>query len=242
MKSKMNLKLDLSMVNTILMVIVLILVIVACVKRYRENFDVCHIPCDADGSRNGTWDEGTKGFKCGGPECADVNSYGAGEGTDTGFIGLDKMGAVSEGWAKNTLKGAMDQVEILAATLYERYKRELIAYDADDNFDATNTYKNLINENYLNLLINLGVTDAKIDDNDDTHKKNIKSWIIRRPINLYNPEGFNLEEYNEAVKKDGTEQTKVSLDVVDDYEVTKAFLDLILEGVPVPTTKALDQK
>jgi len=34
----MNLKLDLSMVNTILMVVVLILVIVACVRRYRENF------------------------------------------------------------------------------------------------------------------------------------------------------------------------------------------------------------
>jgi len=73
----MNLKLDLSMVNTILMVVVLILVIVACVRRYRENFDTCHIPCNADGE--GVWDEGDKGFKCDGSgRCGDVGSADAG--------------------------------------------------------------------------------------------------------------------------------------------------------------------
>ena len=101
----MNLKFNLSMVNTILMIVVLILVIVACVKKSRENFQdtTCFIPCKEANvaSDEGLWGEGTTGFKCGGPECADVNSYGAGEDERTrNFTGLDEMDNLKK-WAQS---------------------------------------------------------------------------------------------------------------------------------------------
>jgi hypothetical protein len=236
MKSKMNLRLDLNMVNTILMCIILIVVIIACVRKYRENFTVCHIPCNSDGT--GTWDEGTKGFKCGGPECADVNSYGAGDGDESGFIGLDDMDSVSKGWADNTVEGPMDQVKLAAAVLYKQYKINLIKYDADTDFEASNEYKNLINENYLNMLKNIGFKDAKIEDSESKHTSYLEQWIKRAPIDLYNEGGINKAEYDAAVVEEGEDQTSVKLDFVDDYAITNALLLIILNGVPVPTTSA----
>ena len=90
MKSKMNLKFNLNTVNTILMVVVLILVIVACVKKSRENFQdsVCYIPCN-DG-KDGEWTDGDgTQFSCGGPECADVSTIDAatGRGAEFGLSG-----------------------------------------------------------------------------------------------------------------------------------------------------------
>ena len=240
MKSKMNLKFNLSMVNTILMIVVLIVVIVACARKYRENFDVCHIPCNGDGSGKGIWDEGTKGFKCGGPECADVNSYGAGEGTDSGFIGLDSMDSVSKGWADNTVKGPMDQVKLAASVLYKQYKINLIKYDADGDYNSSNQYKNIINENYINLLKGklLGFKDAKIEDSESKHISYLEQWIKRAPTDLYNEGGLNKDEYDAAVAEEGEDQTSVKLDFIDDYAITNAFLLIILNGVPVPTTSA----
>jgi hypothetical protein len=234
----MNLKFNLSMVNTILMIVVLILVVVACVRRYRENFSVCHIPCNADGSGNGIWDEGTKGFKCGGPECADVNSYGAGEGTDTGFVGLDSMDSVSKGWADNTVKGPMDQVKLAAAVLYKQFKINLVKYDADADSNASSEYKNLINSNYLKMLKTIGFKDAKLEDSESKHTTYLEAWIKRAPIDLYNEDGLNKAEYDASVEKEGENQKSVKLDFIDDYAVTNAFLLIILNGVPVPTTSA----
>jgi hypothetical protein len=232
----MNFKLDLNLVNTILMVVILIVVIIACVRKSRENFTVCHIPCNSDGT--GVWDEGTKGFKCGGPECADVNSYGAGDGTDTGFIGLDSMDSVSKGWANNTVEGPMDQVKMAASVLYKQYKINLVKYDADSDFESSNTYKNLIKVNYLKMLKDIGFKDAKLEDSESKHITYLEQWIKRAPLDLYNEEGHNKVEYDAAVAEEGEEQTSVKLDFVDDYAITNAFLLIILNGVPLPTTQA----
>jgi hypothetical protein len=95
MKSKINLKLDLSMLNTILMVVVLILVIVACVRRYRENFDTCYITPN-ENKTDGEWYEGDKGFKCeGSGRWADGGSFGADESWD-----LDAMTSIKD-WAES---------------------------------------------------------------------------------------------------------------------------------------------
>ena len=88
MKSKMNLKFNLNTVNTILMVIILIVVIFACVRKYRENFDICHIPCNSKGD-DGEWSDGDGQFQCGGPQCSDVSTIDAaiGRGADFGIVG-----------------------------------------------------------------------------------------------------------------------------------------------------------
>jgi hypothetical protein len=95
MKSKINLKLDLSMLNTILMVVVLILVIVACVRKYRENFDTCYITPN-ENKTDGEWYEGDKGFKCeGSGRWADGGSFGADKSWD-----LDAMTSIKD-WAQS---------------------------------------------------------------------------------------------------------------------------------------------
>jgi len=88
----MNLKLDLSMVNTILMVVVLILVIVACVRRYRENFSSNYFiqPLCDDAKYKDTLN------------CV-RGSQGAGEGSNLGFKELSEITSGDElmDWAKS---------------------------------------------------------------------------------------------------------------------------------------------
>jgi hypothetical protein len=88
----MNLKLDLSMVNTILMVIVLILVIVACVRRYREKFTSNYFIQPL----------------CDDPKFKDTlncvrGSQGAGEGSEFDFKELSEITSGDElmNWAKS---------------------------------------------------------------------------------------------------------------------------------------------
>jgi hypothetical protein len=113
----MNLKFNLNTVNTILMVVVLILVIVACVKKSRENFQdsVCYIPCN-DG-KEGEWTDGAETqFSCGGPECADVSTIDAatGRGAEFGLKGpmidTDVLGPARglAGILHNIFIGALD--------------------------------------------------------------------------------------------------------------------------------------
>lgn len=88
----MNLKLDLSLVNTILMVIVLILVIVACVRKYRENFSSNYFIQPL----------------CDDPKYKDTlncvrGSQGAGEGSNFDFTELSEITSGDElmDWAKS---------------------------------------------------------------------------------------------------------------------------------------------
>jgi len=231
----MNLKLDLSMVNTILMIVVLILVIVACVRRYRENFDTCHIPCNADGEGEWTEKEGTQ-FTCGGPECADVSTIDAafGRGAEFGLSGPMIDAEIKE--------VKMTQMDILAGILYKQFKYRLTGYDADADETASTKNKNIIETNYINFLKKVvKISDAKLDDEDSKHVSNLKKWItVYAGRSIYDLHGFNTQEVADSIEANKKDDTKkiVTLDIVNEAEGIKAFEEIILTGVENLTTNS----
>ena len=191
MKSKMNLKLDLSMVNTILMVVVLILVIVACVRRYRENFTSNYFiqpVCDDEKYKDNL-------------HCVNRGSQGAsaGEGNNFDFIELSEItsGEKLMNWAQSD-DGVLSQYTIVPTDpigLIGKYK-------IDEQIKLMSLY--LINI-FTRVLKSFDVAqDADMMQSVNIIKKNA-SIYLEENNNRWSPK--NIDNFNIYIKANGNFDT-----------------------------------